>query len=119
MSTVCEAMERAPVQVSARTPAVEVSRLLGTDREHRHALVFDGDNLVGVVCACDLERAGPAAPVLDVMSTPPQTISVNTSPEDAVERMRVMGIGCLPVLAGGLLLGLVTREALLPARSAA
>ena len=114
MSTVSEAMERTPVQVSTRTTAAEVTRLLQTTGAHRHALVFDGDNLVGVVCACDLERATGAAPVLEVMSAPAQTISVNTSPEEAVERMRMMGIGCLPVLAGGLLLGLVTRQALQP-----
>lgn len=110
MSRIAEVMSRSLLGVSPSTSASEASRLAfehGVD----HLLVLEGDDLVGVVSAGDLQRAQPLAAVLDCMAAP-RTVSANSSVEEAADLMRRCAVGCLPVVAGGLLLGVVTRERL-------
>jgi predicted transcriptional regulator len=75
-----------------------------------HLLVFDRRRaLVGVACRCDL---GPGADraVGSVMSKEVFVAEPATSLGEAAAAMRQLGIGCLPVVAGPLVIGIVTRR---------
>lgn len=77
-----------------------------------HLLVFDWEHLVGVASLTALRRAGEAATVSDCMVAPATTISASASVEQAADLMRTSDLSCLPVVAGGLILGVVTRDQL-------
>jgi len=75
-----------------------------------HLLVFDRAlALVGVACRCDLGRGGTRA-VADVMSSDVFAAAPSTPLGDAAAAMKQLRIGCLPVVAGSLVLGIVTRR---------
>ncbi|MGC4115937.1 MAG: CBS domain-containing protein [Myxococcales bacterium] len=104
-------MCRAVVGVSPRTGAHEaeaVAMASGVD----HLLVFDWEHLVGVASLSALRRAAEAATVSDCMVVPVTTISASASVEQAADLMRSTEATCLPVVAGGLILGVVTRDQL-------
>ncbi|HZU96617.1 MAG TPA: CBS domain-containing protein, partial [Planctomycetota bacterium] len=98
-------------------PETSVSNALAIAREHAidHLLLAESDNLVGVACTCDLERAPGRAPASTCMKSPIVTIDGATTIREAADVMRSRGIGCLPVVAGRLLMGLVTRRDLIRA----
>lgn len=91
----------------------------------RHLPVVRGGELVGIVSQRDLFRAGlssvlrlrPATdqewlhriPVREVMVTDLVTIGPDTDAEEAVARLLDHGIGCLPVVDGGKLVGLLSE----------
>jgi len=92
----------------------------------RHLPVVAGESrLVGVVTQRDLLKASLASvlglgravehdwlkkiPVRVVMTTEIETASANDSLKSAVDRMITQKIGCLPVVEGGKLLGLLTE----------
>lgn len=116
-------MTRAPITIDASAPLREA---LETMDEHRlrHLPVMSGGRVVGVVSDRDLlEATGGVAPadsarldgtrVEEVMHLPP----VVAEPEDSVVTISVevvlRGIGCLPVVEGGALVGIVTEFDLL------
>lgn len=72
-------------------------------QEHRsHGVpVVDGDELVGIVTVSDITRAkGPDdTPVSEVMTPRPVTVTETTPVSRALERMAVLGVGRLPVVA--------------------
>ncbi|HEY3449529.1 MAG TPA: CBS domain-containing protein [Myxococcales bacterium] len=106
-------MRRAVVGVSPRTGAHEAEAMAmasGVD----HLLVFDWEHLVGVASLTALRQAGQAATVSDCMVVPVTTISASASVEQAADLMRSNEVTCLPVVAGGLILGMVTRDQLDP-----
>jgi acetoin utilization protein AcuB len=106
MALVSEAMSRAVVTVPADTrvsDAAEVVRRTGAE----HLLVLDGENVVGVLCTCDLDGAAPEELVCDRMSLPVMTVRPDAALEEAAMTMRECEVGCLPVCCGGLLLGIV------------
>ena len=75
-----------------------------------HLLVFDRRRaLVGVACRCDL---GPGADraVGAVMSKEVFVAEPATSLGEAAAAMRQLAIGCLPVVSGPLVIGIVTRR---------
>ena len=75
-----------------------------------HLLVFDRAlALAGVACRCDLGRGGERA-VGEVMSSDVFAAPPSTSLGDAAAAMKQLRIGCLPVVAGPLVLGVVTRR---------
>ena len=75
-----------------------------------HLLVFDrGLALVGVACRCDLGRGGARA-VGEVMSNDVFAAGPATTLGEAAAAMKELRIGCLPVVAGPLVLGIVTRR---------
>jgi CBS domain-containing protein len=95
----------------------------------RHMPVVHGGRLVGVVSERDLLRASlsnltdfgndqrraflQAVEIRRVMSSPPVVIHPDATPEEAALMMAEQKIGCLPVLDGEDLVGLVTETDLL------
>lgn len=98
----------------------------------RHLPVVSGGDLVGVVSQRDILRSpGMLSPVLglavdtraalktlrveDAMSPRVLTIGAEASVREAAERMLKHRVGCLPVVEGGKLVGIVTTSDLLRA----
>jgi CBS domain-containing protein len=93
--------------------------------------VVDGGAVIGVISEKDLLRSTVAAAmgygergrkallrtllVKEVMSEPAVTIAPQIAARDAAEIMLHRRIGCLPVVEGGALVGLVTQTDLLRA----
>ncbi|HUM00651.1 MAG TPA: CBS and ACT domain-containing protein [Thermoanaerobaculia bacterium] len=115
-----------------RSPAVTVSAdttletAYRTMREKgiRHLPVLEGGQLVGVITDRDLRLAtsvlsptpfSAGSRVSGVMRTRPLTADPSDPIEDAARIMREKKIGCLPVLDGARLIGIVTGLDLLDA----
>ncbi len=108
MTLVSEAMNRSVVTVTADAPladAVALVRRTGAE----HVLVVDEQNLVGILCACDLRGGRPEAPVCDRMTVPVLTVRPDADVEEAAATMTACRVGCLPVAVGGLILGTVSE----------
>jgi acetoin utilization protein AcuB len=116
-------MRRPAIAVAGDTTLRDADR---TMREHgiRHLPVREGEALVGVVTDRDLRLATStlsASPmpadhrVDEVMSRHPETADPEDPVEDAARTMRQKKIGCLPVLEGGRLVGIITGLDLLDA----
>jgi len=107
MTLVSEAMNRSLVTVPPDAPmadAVALVRRTGAE----HVLVMEAENLVGILCACDLRGAPGDEQVCDRMTVPVLTIRPEAPVEEAAETMSECGVGCLPVAVGGLVLGTVS-----------
>ncbi len=111
VKVVSEAMTTALVTV-APDVSVEAARRRGEMAGAHHLLVLDEGTLVGILCRCDLDEAEPGSVVSDCMSVPVMTIRPDQSLAAAVATMADFEIGCLPVVAGGLILGLLSEEEL-------
>ncbi len=108
MTLVSEAMNRSLVTVMPDSPVADVLALVRrTGAEH--VLVMEAQNLVGMLCACDLRGARPEEPVCDRMTVPVLTVRPDANVEEAATTMYECGVGCLPVALGGLILGTVSE----------
>ncbi len=110
------------VGVGERLSTVEDIMRLG---RVRHMPVVHGGQLVGVLSQRDLLRASLSElgsfgsdarraflhgiAIADVMSKPPITITPRHHVREAARLMATHKIGCLPVVEGGLLMGLITE----------
>ena len=101
-------------------PAESVRRAyeIMRDRRIRHLPVIENDRLVGILSDRDLRPIllSPGltgASVAELMSEGPTTITPDTSVEDAASLLVVRKIGCLPVVEGERLVGIVTETDLL------
>lgn len=75
-----------------------------------HLLVVDSDELVGVICRCDLSpRPRSSRTVGERMASSMWIASPTATLGEAVSVMRDQRIGCLPVVEGEDLVGVVTR----------
>ena len=106
VALVSDAMSRALVTVTPDEEMGEARRLAEATGVH-HVLVLDSGNLVGILCLCDLEGSEPTAAVSEYMSVPVLTVRADASLAEAAESMRECGVGCLPVVTGGLILGML------------
>jgi acetoin utilization protein AcuB len=81
-------------------------------RKIRRMPVLDGrGKLVGIVTQRDLFEKGQAdTPVGAIMSRDPYTIGIDTSIVHAATLMRNLGLGGLPVLDHGQLVGIITES---------
>jgi acetoin utilization protein AcuB len=104
---VSDAMSRGLVTVAPDEETGEARRLAEATGAH-HVLVMDSGNLVGILCLCDLEGVDPATAVSELMSVPVLTIRADASLAEAASSMRDCDVGCLPVVTGGLILGVIT-----------
>jgi acetoin utilization protein AcuB len=104
---VSDVMSRTLVTVAPDEEMREALRLAEATGAH-HILVLDSGNLVGILCLCDLEEADPATAVSEYMTVPVLTVRADASLVEAADSMRECEVGCLPVVMGGLLLGILT-----------
>ncbi len=95
------------VTIAPHTLSVHAERLAKSSAVH-HLLVVDGVRLEGVLCLCDLWRAETDSVAADLMNAPATIDSLATAIE-AAEMMRELALGCLPVLDGDRLSGILTR----------
>ena len=121
---VLDIMQTKPVTISAseRLSTVEDIMTLG---HVRHMPVVQGGKLVGVVSERDLLRASLSVlsehrdeerraflhvvEIGRIMSTPPIVVDPDSSIDEAALTMAEKKIGCLPVLRGDDLVGMVTE----------
>ena len=116
-------MTTAVITIEPEATLVQVCEVMQA-RNIRHLPVLEGGRLVGVITDRDVHGAtsslclAPAQPkglVRDVMAHPPKTAHPLDPVEDAARTMRALKIGCLPVLDGERLVGIVTGIDLLDA----
>jgi CBS domain-containing protein len=86
----------------------------------RHAVVLAGDEVIGVLSDRDLGgRHGGAMrvgrSVGELMREEPFVVPPDMTVNEAVQMIRAMHIGCLPIVDDGRLIGIVTRGDLLGA----
>ncbi|MDD5558173.1 CBS domain-containing protein [Candidatus Methylomirabilis sp.] len=128
MTQLSEIMNRTLITVDTRTSLRRAQRML--DQHHiRHLFVMDGKRLVGIVTDRDLRKAAPSSKsplttsereefmdelkVVEVMSRKLITASPTTTAREAAKVMVREKIGCLPVVDGNTLVGIVTETDLL------
>jgi len=128
MAQLSEIMNRDLVTVDKQASLRRARRILDQHRI-RHLLVMDGKRLVGIVTDRDLRQAAPSSKspltlserqefmdelkVLEVMSRKLITASSTTTIREAAKVMVSEKIGCLPVVDGNQLVGIVTQADLL------
>jgi acetoin utilization protein AcuB len=128
MAQVSEIMSRGLITVDKNASLRRARRVLDQYRI-RHLLVMDGKRLVGIVTDRDLRRAAPSSKspltisereefmdelkVVEVMSRKLITASPDTTVREAARVMVSEKIGCLPVVNGNQLVGIVTETDLL------
>jgi CBS domain-containing protein len=121
-------MKKKVVRISADDTLWIVKEIM--DLAHvRHLPVVHKGDLVGVVSQRDLMRASlsnvmgisaeeqkiflEGVKIAEVMSTPPRTVAPAQSVQDAARAMAEHKIGCLPVVEGKEIVGIVTETDLL------
>ena len=128
MTQLSEIMNRDLITVDKQASLRRARRILDQHRI-RHLLVVDDKRLVGIVTDRDLRQAAPSSKspltiserqefmdelkVLEVMSRKLITASPTTTIREAARVMVREKIGCLPVVDGNQLVGIVTEADLL------
>ncbi len=116
-------MSSPALAIPAATTLEDAYRMM-REKNIRHLPVLDGDELVGVITDRDLRLATsslaplpfpPNTVVSAVMSQPPLTADGEDPVEEAARLMRERKIGCLPVVDGRQLVGIITGLDLLDA----
>jgi CBS domain-containing protein len=108
MQRVCDRMSRSLVGIPSAATVAEARRMFqesGADE----LLVVDGDDLEGLVSLEQLRRRESEELIGDCVSGPPRTIGAHASLDEARALMQHLRCDCLPVTAGGLLLGVLYR----------
>lgn len=116
LATVAQLMHRDVLTVPTTMLAADALALMRAEHV-RHAVVRDGAAVVGVLSERDAMRFGARIGttwlVHDVMSAPAVVIAPAASVSEAAHVLRARRIGCLPVVHGGALVGIVTRSDML------
>ena len=128
MTKLSEIMNRTLVTVDTHASLRQAQRILDR-RNIRHLFVMDGKRLVGIVTDRDLRKAAPSSKsplttsereefmdelkVVEVMLRKLITASPSTTVREAAKVMIREKIGCLPVVDGKTLVGIVTETDLL------
>ena len=123
-------MTTSPITVGPETPVLDARQLM-IDKRFRHVLIADGPKLLGIVTDRDirLNLPSPATSLsvweinyllarLTVASVMTKTLVTVSPRQDTREAARLMldhKIGALPVVDGGLLVGIITETDLLRA----
>jgi CBS domain-containing protein len=110
----CSVAEVMGTELYTLTPdtVVASAKRLARDNGIEHLLVLDNGALTGIVCGDDLRTAARDALVGECMSSPVLCVGPDTTLQDAIDIMAENDIGCLPVVTGAFLVGLITLEAL-------
>jgi CBS domain-containing protein len=117
------------VTTLGRNDSLQLARDIMALGRVRHFPVVDDGKVVGVVSQRDLYRASLGSvmkygekaqrafldgiAVKEVMSDPPITLAPHASVQEAARLMMEKKIGCLPVLEGSKLVGIVTESDML------
>ena len=117
------------VTTLGRNDSLQLAKDIMTLGRVRHFPVIDDDQVVGVVSQRDLYKASLGSvmkygekaqraflegiAVKEVMSAPAITIAPQAAVQEAARLMMEKKIGCLPVLEGAQLVGLVTETDML------
>jgi CBS domain-containing protein len=117
------------VTTLGRNDSLQLVKDIMTLGRVRHFPVLDDNKVVGVVSQRDLYKASLGSvmkygekaqrafleglAVKEVMSDPPITIAPHASVKEAARLMMEKKIGCLPVLEGSKLVGIVTETDML------
>ena len=107
--TVADVLQTVPVLLSPQAYAVDVRRVASRSGLHHFAVVDESDGCLGVVCRCSLRAAPRGTMVADCMRRPALTIASDTRLSDATRILLEKGVGSLPVLYDGVVVGLLTR----------
>src|SRR5581483_2563654 len=126
--TVCDIMT-SEVTTLGRNDSLQLAKDIMTLGRIRHFPVIDDGKLVGVVSQRDLYKASLGSvmkygekaqraflegiAIKEVMSDPPITIAPHATVQEAARLMMEKKIGCLPVLEGPTLVGIVTETDML------
>ena len=119
-TTVQDVMTADP-QVIAPDASIEEAHSTLHSRGFRHLPVVEGGRLVWILSTTDVGRIGATLPevlgraVRDLMTPSPATIGPEQPVELAAAQMALRKINCLPVVEGGILVGIVTTYDLLDA----
>ena len=113
------------ITVSGDTPVLEAANLM-KERRIERLPVLDGTRLVGIVTKDRVLRASPSAAtslslheihylfakltVREIMEADPITVAPSTTVEEAVRLAQQKRVGCLPVLDGGKVVGILTTN---------
>jgi CBS domain-containing protein len=113
-SPLCAAfvMSRPPITIGARASIDDAMALMASYRIHYLPVLGDGGVLVGIVNSDDLRRGrtGNAARVAAVMASPVVSVESHTPIAEAVRLMTTHGVGALPVLETGHVVGILTQS---------
>lgn len=118
-TAVADVMNRMVDTVSPDTPVGEVLEQISRGGRGAYPLVEDGNRCVGIVTRSDLlgQQQDPEARVVDAASTDVVTIGPNASLSAALQRMIDERVDHLPVVDGGVLVGICTRADILRVRN--
>ena len=109
--TVKDRMSSPAVTATPETRTKDALQTMYIRKIRRMPVVDDRGKLVGIVTQRDLFEKGQAdTPVGAIMSRGPYTIAVDTSVVHAATLMRNLGLGGLPVLDHGQLVGIITES---------
>ena len=119
-----DVMVRNPITVKQEMSVVDAKRVLQANKISSVPVMDRNDELVGVITRNDLLKVFPSEattldvfeiaglltkiPVKDVMTKSVKTVTEDFTVEEAARLMADYDIGCLPVLSGNLLVGIVT-----------
>jgi IMP dehydrogenase len=109
VKTVEQVMRRGMLTIGPTSTVAEAVALV-SDGEASALPVVDGERLVGLVTLRDLLRALPYRPVAEIMTRDPVTAVRQMPLATAYTLMEDRGVGQLPVVDGGRLVGMITLE---------
>ena len=112
-----------PITIDADTDVMIAAEIMETHQMHHLPVVNSNRSLVGLVSDRDIrnvlgapmirnwKKSAPktSVPVRTIMTTAPIAIEAHESIEKAANRMLEHHIGCLPVIRGENVIGIVTR----------
>lgn len=120
---VSEAMTESVLTIPGSFPASQLyERYFSSSQKHRGFPVVDADQkLLGILTISDVMEMSISAPdaaltARDLIRLDPIVAHPEETCREAAERMAESGIGRLPVLSGGKLIGIITRSDLLKPR---
>ncbi len=104
-----------PVETISPDERVDIARERMRRLRIHHLVVTDGRRILGVLSDRDLPRTvdGAAFRVEEMMSPSAVTASVKLTVRQAANLLRGRGIGCIPIVEGEKLVGIVTVSDLL------
>lgn len=101
------------VTIGPEATVSDAARKLASEGISHLLVTGEGEKLLGVFCACDLERAATGTRLRQHISARPITVDVTSDAHVALELMEDQHVSCLPVLdAACRLRGVITLHEL-------